>query len=106
MVGIWGTQVFTQVVLAVLLFGSMVANFAALADCGRRALAQLAKHSFAYHVLAGWEGRGIMVVLTLFPILPLCCLKGCVPVIPPFSGLVLQYARSGLDMFRNPGLVL
>jgi hypothetical protein len=96
MVGIWGMQVFTQVVLAVLLFGSMVANFAALADCGRRALAHLGKHSVAYHVLAGWEGRGIMVLLTLFPILPLCWLKGCVPIVLPVSGLVLQIAWSGL----------
>ena len=68
-------QVATQVSLVALLFGTVIGDFALLADVGRRALARLAGPGRAPALLAGHDGRGIMVALALCPVLPLCLLR-------------------------------
>lgn len=69
-------QVVTQVSLILLLFGTVIGDFALLADVGQRALRRLTPS--APELLVGYDGRGIMVLLTLCVVLPLCLLRKCV----------------------------
>ena len=67
-------QVVTQVALILLLFGTVIGDFALLADVGQRALLRLTP-GHAPAILAGHDGRGIMVLLVLLVVFPLCLLK-------------------------------
>jgi hypothetical protein len=68
-----GWQVVTQVSLILLLFGTVIGDLALLADVGQRALRRLSPSPPA--LLVDHDGRGIMVVLTLCVVLPLCLLR-------------------------------
>ncbi len=72
-------QVVTQVSLILLLFGTVIGDFALLADVGQRALRRLSPSPPA--LLVDYDGRGIMVLLTLCVVLPLCLLRKCAPPI-------------------------
>jgi hypothetical protein len=63
----------TQVSLMLLLFGTVIGDFALLADVGQRALRRLTPDPPA--ALVGHDGRGIMVLLALAVVLPLCLLR-------------------------------
>lgn len=56
-----------------LLFGTVIGDFALLADVGQRALRRLSTEPPA--ILVGYDGRGIMVLLALAVVLPLCLLR-------------------------------
>ena len=66
-------QVITQVALVLLLFGTVIGDFALLADVGQRALRQLSPA--APEILVGHDGRGVMVALVLCVVFPLCLLR-------------------------------
>jgi len=66
-------QVVSQVSLLLLLYGTIIGDFALLADVGARALGKLTPTPPA--ALVGHGGRGIMVLLALCPVLPLCLLR-------------------------------
>ena len=67
-------QVVTQVALILLLVGTVIGDFALLADVGQRALTRLTP-GHAPAVLADHDGRGIMILLVLLVVFPLCLLK-------------------------------
>ena len=67
-------QVVTQISLILLLVGTVIGDFALLADVGQRALSRLTP-SHAPAILVEHDGRGIMVLLVLFVVFPLCLLK-------------------------------
>lgn len=64
----------TQVALILLLVGTVIGDFALLADVGQRALTRLTP-GHAPSILVKHDGRGIMVILVLLVVLPLCLLK-------------------------------
>lgn len=66
-------QVVTQLSLMLLLFGTVIGDFALLADVGQRALRRLSPAPPA--LLVNHSGRGIMVLLTLAVVFPLCLLR-------------------------------
>lgn len=69
-------QVATRVSLILLLFGTIIGDFALLADVGTRAAQRL--HTANYKPpdwLVGSHGRVIMILLALCPVLPLCCMR-------------------------------
>lgn len=68
-----------------LLFGTVIGDFALLADVGRRALLRLAGPGRAPALLAGHDGRGAMVALALCPVLPLCLLRRWPAPMTPWS---------------------
>jgi hypothetical protein len=70
----------SQVSLLLLLYGTIIGDFALLADVGARALGKLTPTPPA--ALVGHGGRGIMVLLALCPVLPLCLLRRCAPRSP------------------------
>ena len=74
-------QVVSQVSLLLLLYGTIIGDFALLADVGARAVGKLTPHP--PELLVGHGGRGMMVLLALCPVLPLCLLRRC----PPWHGL-------------------
>jgi hypothetical protein len=67
-------QVITQIALVLLLVGTVIGDFALLADVGQRALTRLTPEH-APSILVEHDGRGIMVVLVLLVVFPLCLLK-------------------------------
>ena len=67
-------QVVTQVALILLLVGTVIGDFALLADVGQRALTRLTP-GHAPSLLVDHDGRGIMVILVLLVVFPLCLLK-------------------------------
>lgn len=64
----------TQISLILLLVGTVIGDFALLADVGQRALSRLTP-GHAPAILVEHDGRGIMVLLVLLVVLPLCMLK-------------------------------
>ncbi len=64
----------TQIALVLLLVGTVIGDFALLADVGQRALTRLTPEH-APSILVEHDGRGIMVVLVLLVVFPLCLLK-------------------------------
>ncbi len=81
-------QVVTQVSLILLLFGTVIGDFALLADVGQRALRRLSPS--APELLVGYDGRGIMVLLTLCVVLPLCLLRKCAPALLLTADIAFQ----------------
>ncbi len=69
-------QVVTQISLIFLLVGTVIGDFALLADVGERALSRLTP-GHAPSILVEHDGRGIMVLLVLLVVFPLCLLKRC-----------------------------
>ena len=67
-------QVVSQVSLLLLLYGTIIGDFALLADVGQRALSRLSP-DHAPSLLVDHDGRGIMVLLVLVVVFPLCLLK-------------------------------
>ena len=65
----------SQVSLLLLLYGTIIGDFALLADVGARAVGKLTPHP--PELLVGHGGRGMMVLLALCPVLPLCLLRRC-----------------------------
>ena len=65
----------TRFGLILLLFGTIIGDFALLADVGTRAVQRLhtAHTSPAPAWLVGSKGRVIMVLLAACPVFPLCC---------------------------------
>lgn len=75
------SQAATRASLILLLFGTIVGDFALLADVGTRALQRLhTAHVAAPAWLTGHRGRLVMVLLAICPVYPLCCLRKCVPL--------------------------
>ena len=66
-------QIVCQVALLLLLYGTIVGDFALLADVGARAVRKLTPTP--PELLVGFGGRGMMVLLALCPVLPLCLLR-------------------------------
>lgn len=79
-------QAATQVSLVLLLFGTVIGDFALLADVGQRALRRLSLAPLP--LLVDHDGRGIMLLLALCVVLPLCLLRRWgAPACPhPFHG--------------------
>ena len=72
----WGVQAATRFSLILLLFGTIVGDFALLADVGTRAVERLhAAHAAPPAWLVGYHGRVIMTLLAVFLVYPLCCLR-------------------------------
>ena len=63
----------SQVSLLLLLYGTIIGDFALLADVGARAVGKLTPTP--PDILVGHGGRGMMVLLALCPVLPLCLLR-------------------------------
>lgn len=72
-------QVVSQVSLLLLLNGTIIGDFALLADVGARAVGKLTPHP--PELLVGHGGRGMMVLLALCPVLPLCLLRRWAPTL-------------------------
>ena len=69
-------QVLTQVSLILLLFGTIVGDFALISDVSARAFKGLAAPSSPPAWLVAYDGRGVMTLFAIVAVLPLCCLKG------------------------------
>jgi hypothetical protein len=78
-------QAATQVSLVLLLFGTVIGDFALLADVGQRALRRLSPAPPA--VLVDHDGRGIMLLLALGVVLPLCLLRRRAPCLLRLSAM-------------------
>ncbi|CAK0750260.1 hypothetical protein CVIRNUC_001976 [Coccomyxa viridis] len=111
-----GWKVLTQVALILLLFGTVIGDFALLADVGQRALTRLTP-GHAPAILAEHDGRGIMVLLVLLVVFPLCLLKrmrsleaaaqaGVVIVGALAAIIAAEAARSGFPAIRSGELPL
>ncbi|CAL8462502.1 g2035 [Coccomyxa elongata] len=108
-------KVVTQVSLILLLFGTVIGDFALLADVGQRALRRLTPS--APELLVGYDGRGIMVLLTLCVVLPLCLLRKMrsletaaqagVLIVMALAGIIVtEAAQYGFPAIRNGELPL
>lgn len=69
-------QVVTQVALVLLLFGTIVGDFALIADVSTRAVSKLSQPGQAPFWLVAGGGRGAMMVVALAIVFPLCLLRG------------------------------
>ncbi len=69
-------QVLTQVSLILLLFGTIVGDFALISDVSARAFKGLAAPDTAPAWLVAYDGRGTMCLFAVVAVYPLCCLKG------------------------------
>ena len=69
-------QVVTQISLILLLFGTIVGDFALISDVSARAFTGLAAPSKPPAWLVAYDGRGTMCLFALVAVFPLCCLKG------------------------------
>ena len=69
-------QALTQVSLILLLFGTIVGDFALISDVSARAFKGLAAPSSPPAWLVAYDGRGAMTLFAVVAVLPLCCLKG------------------------------
>ena len=69
-------QVLTQVSLILLLFGTIVGDFALISDVSARAFKGLAAPETPPAWLVAYDGRGTMCLFALGAVFPLCCLKG------------------------------
>eukprot|EP00884_Botryococcus_braunii_P011112 jgi/Botrbrau1/20000/Bobra.200_1s0008.1 len=65
----------TQVSLGLLLFGTLVGDYAILADVGPQAMTRLLAPALPPQWLVGYSGRGVMILLVLFVVFPLCLLR-------------------------------
>ncbi|KAK9906824.1 hypothetical protein WJX75_008674 [Coccomyxa subellipsoidea] len=108
-------KVVTQVSLILLLFGTVIGDLALLADVGQRALRRLSPSPPA--LLVDHDGRGIMVVLTLCVVLPLCLLRKMrsletaaqagVVIVAALAGIIVtEAAQYGFPALRNGELPL
>ena len=66
----------TQISLILLLFGTIVGDFALISDVSARAFTGLAAPSKPPAWLVAYNGRGTMCLFALVAVFPLCCLKG------------------------------
>ena len=74
----------TRFSLILLLFGTIIGDFALLADVGTRAVERLhAAHAAPPAWLVGHHGRVIMALLAICPVYPLCCLRRSVSCVCP-----------------------
>lgn len=69
-------QVLTQISLILLLFGTIVGDFALISDVSARAFKGLAAPDTPPAWLVAYDGRGTMCLFAVFAVFPLCCLKG------------------------------
>ena len=69
-------QVLTQVSLILLLFGTIVGDFALISDVSARAFKGLAAPDTPPAWLVAYDGRGTMCLFAVVAVYPLCCLKG------------------------------
>lgn len=69
-------KVVTQVALVLLLFGTIVGDFALIADVSTRAVSKLSQPGQAPFWLVAGGGRGAMTVVALAIVFPLCLLRG------------------------------
>ncbi len=69
-------QVLTQVSLILLLFGTIVGDFALISDVSARAFQGLAAPDTPPAWLVAYDGRGTMCLFAVAAVFPLCCLKG------------------------------
>ena len=69
-------QVLTQISLILLLFGTIVGDFALISDVSARAFKGLAAPDTPPAWLIGYDGRGTMCLFAVVAVFPLCCLKG------------------------------
>ncbi len=69
-------QVLTQVSLILLLFGTIVGDFALISDVSARAFKGLAAPDTPPAWLVAYDGRGTMCLFAVVAVWPLCCLKG------------------------------
>ena len=70
------SQVLTQVSLLLLLFGTIVGDFALISDVSARAFKGLAAPNTPPAWLVAYDGRGTMCLFAVVAVFPLCCLKG------------------------------
>lgn len=66
----------TQISLLLLLFGTIVGDFALISDVSARAFKGLAAPSSPPAWLVAYDGRGTMCLFAVVAVFPLCCLKG------------------------------
>ena len=66
----------TQVSLILLLFGTIVGDFALISDVSARAFKGLAAPDTPPAWLVAYDGRGTMCLFAVVAVYPLCCLKG------------------------------
>lgn len=76
-------QLVTQISLGLLLFGTLVGDYALLADVGPQAVQRLLEPNQAPEWLVGYSGRGVMVLLVIFVVFPLCMLRRCALISHP-----------------------
>ncbi|KAL3136879.1 hypothetical protein ABBQ32_006491 [Trebouxia sp. C0010 RCD-2024] len=69
-------KVLTQISLILLLFGTIVGDFALISDVSARAFKNLAAPDTPPAWLVAYDGRGTMCLFALIAVFPLCCLKG------------------------------
>ena len=69
-------QVLTQISLILLLFGTIVGDFALISDVSARAFKGLAAPDTPPAWLVAYDGRGTMCLFAVAAVFPLCCLKG------------------------------
>jgi len=69
-------QVLTQISLILLLFGTIVGDFALISDVSARAFKGLAAPDTPPAWLVAYDGRGTMCLFAVVAVYPLCCLKG------------------------------
>lgn len=69
-------KVLTQISLILLLFGTIVGDFALISDVSARAFKGLAAPDTPPAWLVAYDGRGTMCLFAVFAVFPLCCLKG------------------------------
>ncbi|KAK9845342.1 hypothetical protein WJX81_003878 [Elliptochloris bilobata] len=108
-------KVVSQVSLLLLLFGTIIGDFALLADVGARAVRKLTPTP--PEALVGYGGRGMMVLLALCPVLPLCLLRRMrsletaatagVAIVLALAGIIcVEALRAGLPAIASGELPL
>eukprot|EP01023_Acetabularia_acetabulum_P000592 TRINITY_DN10247_c0_g1_i6.p2 TRINITY_DN10247_c0_g1~~TRINITY_DN10247_c0_g1_i6.p2 ORF type:complete len:471 (-),score=45.51 TRINITY_DN10247_c0_g1_i6:2072-3484(-) len=68
-------KIITHLSLVILLFGNLCGDFALVADVGKKVLIELCEgEENVPQILIGGDGRGIMIIVSIVIILPLCML--------------------------------
>ena len=88
----------TQVSLILLLFGTIVGDFALISDVSARAFKGLAAPETPPAWLVAYDGRGTMCLFALGAVFPLCCLKGMRQVC---GSLILSYVTMPAGRWHN-----